>query len=238
MVLTPDTRNGRLLGTNGDDNETLSPNQLNPYPRGVWMLRGNDTLRGSSSSELIFGNQGADRLFGGDGNDRILGGKDNDFIAGDGGDDILRGDLGNDTLEGGPGSDTLRGGKGNDSLFGGEGNDILVGDDGVDTLNGGLGNDTLVILDRKASFDLDQVDRFFFTPGEDVFALTGEVKYQDLRFEGGFNFGGGSATDTVIRDFDGSALAIVFDIRPNDFIAADFINISDEVLNSLGRFTI
>lgn len=238
MALTPDTRNGRLLATNGDDNETLTPNQLNPYPRGVWMLSGNDTLRGSASSELIFGNQGRDELRGGDGDDRLLGGKDNDFVLGDGGNDILRGDLGDDSLEGGPGSDTLRGGKGNDNLFGGDGNDILVGDIGVDTLNGGLGNDTLVIQEREASLDLAQADRFFFVPGEDVFALTGDVIYQDLRFEGGVNLGGGSANDTIIRDFDGSVLAIVFDINPNNFIAADFIRLSDADLNALGRFTI
>lgn len=105
LRLTNDNGLIRLLGDNTPENITLSPGQLTNIPGGAWVLGGNDTVIGSTISELIVGNDGQDSLSGGDGNDSLFGGKGNDQLFGDGGDDFVSGDQGNDTLTGGEGSD-------------------------------------------------------------------------------------------------------------------------------------
>lgn len=77
--------------------------------------KGNDTLDGKNTADLLYG-------FDGD-----------DYLNGSGGHDVLVGGLGNDVLDGG---------FGDDKLVGGSGNDILTGGVGIDTLIGGTGSDT------------------------------------------------------------------------------------------------
>ena len=108
------------------------------------MLGGNDTVRGSSDAERIFGNDGKDSLLGGAGSDSIYGGKEDDDVLGETGDDVLTGDRNSDFLDGGLGNDSLRGGQGIDFLFGGDGNDTLTGDRDVDIYKGGGGSDLFV----------------------------------------------------------------------------------------------
>lgn len=107
MALQSNVVNGisRLISDNTSEFITLSPRQLTNIPGGVWVLGGNDTVIGSSDSELILGNDGQDSISGGDGNDSLFGGKGNDQLFGDAGDDFLSGDQGNDTLIGGLGND-------------------------------------------------------------------------------------------------------------------------------------
>ena len=97
----------RLLGDNTSEFITLSPGQLTNIPGGAWVLAGNDTVIGSTDSELILGNDGQDSISGGEGNDSLFGGKGNDQLFGDAGDDFLSGDRDIDTLTGGQGSDTF-----------------------------------------------------------------------------------------------------------------------------------
>ena len=104
---------------------------------------GNDTLTGTSRSDVICGFGGNDTLVGGDGNDLLFGGSGNDSISGGGGADIAGGGWGNDTINGGAGLDILRGGSGDDTLNGDAGNDLLEGTGGADTLNGGADADLL-----------------------------------------------------------------------------------------------
>lgn len=56
---------------------------------------GNDTIRGYTSDDKLFGDAGADTLIGGDGNDEIDGGAGRDTLQGDGG---LGGSNGNDRI--------------------------------------------------------------------------------------------------------------------------------------------
>ncbi|MBE9094375.1 calcium-binding protein [Tychonema sp. LEGE 07203] len=153
MVLTPDNSTiSRLVGDNTPENITLAPGQLASFPGGVWMLGGNDTVRGSSDGELIFGNDGKDSLLGGAGNDSIYGGKDDDDVLGESGNDFLTGDKNSDFVDGGAGNDLLRGGQGVDLLVGGDGNDTLIGDRDVDIYQGGAGSDVFVFrVDRAGS---------------------------------------------------------------------------------------
>jgi Ca2+-binding RTX toxin-like protein len=107
LRLTNDNGLIRLLGDNTPENITLSPGQLTNIPGGAWVLGGNDTVIGSTISELIVGNDGQDSLSGGDGNDSLFGGKGNDQLFGGAGDDFLSGDRDIDTLTGGQGRDTF-----------------------------------------------------------------------------------------------------------------------------------
>ena len=153
MVLTPDNSGiSRLVGDNSPENITLAPGQLANFPGGLWMLGGNDTVRGSSDAERIFGNDGKDSLLGGVGNDSIYAGKDDDDVLGETSDDFLTGDRNSDFLDGGAGNDLLRGGQGVDLLVGVDGNDTLIGDRDVDIYQGGAGSDVFVLrVDQAGS---------------------------------------------------------------------------------------
>ena len=109
MALQPNQANGisRLLGDNTSESITLSSGQLTNTPGGLLALGGNDTVIGSTNSELILGNEGQDSISGGEGNDSLFGGKGNDQLSGGAGDDFLSGDRDIDTLTGGQGSDTF-----------------------------------------------------------------------------------------------------------------------------------
>jgi Ca2+-binding RTX toxin-like protein len=111
---------------------------------------GDDTLTGSSASNILAGGAGNDTISGGGGGDALDGGPGDDTISGDAGDDRANGGDGNDTLNGGGGNDSLNGGAGDDTLNGGDDNDWLVGGAGSDRLNGGAGNDRLVAADTSA----------------------------------------------------------------------------------------
>jgi len=92
----------------------------------VWVGTGsNETLSGTSGTDVMFGLGGRNTLNGGDGNDLLCGGN---------GDDTLSGGGGNDTLSGARGSDTLNGNGGDDQLTGGQGGDRFDGGDGTDTI--------------------------------------------------------------------------------------------------------
>ena len=106
------------------------------------MLGGDDSVTGSTSSDLVYGNEGEDIISGNLGNDSLFGGKGRDLIAGG---------EGNDSLNGGQDGDVLLGDSGNDILLGGKGNDFLVSGNGNDTLVGGLGRDILGALDDNNS---------------------------------------------------------------------------------------
>src|SRR4028119_867286 len=115
----------RLIGDNTSESVELSVANsrfggVTNFPSGVWMLGGDDTVIGSTASDLVYGHEG---------------------------EDIIRGNFGNDSLLGGKGKDAIIGVEGNDSINGGQDGDALTGDIGNDILLGGKGNDFLV--DRK-----------------------------------------------------------------------------------------
>ncbi len=120
--------------------------------------RGNDTLHGSSSDDIILGGRGDDVIYGRGGDDGLYGGYDNDLIHGEGGDDAVNGGDGNDVLFGDENNDTLYGLSGNDMLYGGSGSDLLEGGRGDDTLVS-IDSSTSDILRGQSGFDSFWVDR-------------------------------------------------------------------------------
>ena len=103
----------------------------------------NDTVNGTSRSDVIFAGWGNDSVRAGAGNDNINASQGDDEVRGQAGDDHVFGSVGDDTLFGNDGDDKLVGGVGDDELDGGNGNDILVGNDGDDIQRGQNGDDFL-----------------------------------------------------------------------------------------------
>lgn len=152
------------------------------------MLGGNDTVRGSSDAERIFGNDGKDSLLGGAGSDSIYGGKDDDDVFGETGDDVLTGDRNSDFLDGGAGNDLLRGGRGIDFLVGGEGNDTLIGDLDVDIYKGGEGSDLFVLrVDqagmKEAGIEVPDAVIVDFDKSSDSIGISVEFTSSTISFE-------------------------------------------------------
>ena len=113
-----------------------------------------DSITGSSFSDLIITFRGDDYVIAGDGDDLVLAGAGNDTVFSGSGDDIVFGGSGNDTIYGEGGSDWLFGGSGNDELFGGDQGDRLDGNGGDDVLVGGDADDLIV---GGAGFDESRV---------------------------------------------------------------------------------
>ncbi len=116
-----------------NDNVYIVPRQAG---QGINVIggAGNDTIRGTDFSDVVFGGAGDDTLYGNGESDRLSGG------------------LGNDTIYGGEGRDEIIGASGNDQLFGGGDNDLLSGDDGDDVVHGGPGDD--IVLGNAGSDEL------------------------------------------------------------------------------------
>lgn len=164
-----------------DNNFTLSPGFLNPYPNGLLALGGNDRITGSSAGEIINGNRGQDTIFGGGGSDILYGGKENDYIDGGDDNDFLSGNIGQDFIVGGRGDDTIRGGKDEDVLVGGEGNDTLIGDFGVDVLVGSVGSDLFGLRRDTATTDRYGADGILdFDKSSDRIGLIGGLTEADI----------------------------------------------------------
>jgi hypothetical protein len=134
---------------------------------------GNDTLTGSTRSDLLDGGDGNDDLLPQGGNNTVLGGDGNDQINSYGGNNLLSGGAGNDTIIAREeGNNTLSGDAGHDFLVGGDGDDLIMGGPGADTLDGAAGYDRLYGNRGDDSF-IDASDsprqRRDFQPGERTF---------------------------------------------------------------------
>ncbi len=116
---------------------------LNLSPNPIFGTSGNDTIQGTSKSDLIITFEGNDKVFGKNGNDCIIGGTGNDELRGEIGDDVILGEEGNDLLIGALGNDKIFGGAGNDDIRGENGKDILNGEEGDDKITGGMGDDVI-----------------------------------------------------------------------------------------------
>ncbi|MFO0851345.1 MAG: calcium-binding protein [Gemmataceae bacterium] len=177
-------------GTDGNDilfavedepgNDTLYGDETNPNSA----VSGNDTVRGGTGDDFLYGGGGNDRLgavvemtyhddqpirsgytaFCEDGRD---------FLYGNAGDDVLCGGNGNDLLDGGADNDILGasyeitwegkvtggGWKTNYEEVGEDGNDELYGGTGYDVLRGGAGSDYLNGGGQVSSWLVDALNR-------------------------------------------------------------------------------
>ncbi len=136
-----------------------------------------DSLLGSTHTDVVFGGAGNDRLFGADGNDVLKGGDGNDSVYGGNGANALSGGAGNDYLSGGTGNDILDGGAGSDYLYGADGNDTYhyAREDGQDSIDN---------YDLNAS----DVDQIILAPGIQSSDLLVTREGDDLKLQiGGTN---------------------------------------------------
>ncbi len=198
----PETGELRLVGTDEPLNVTFLPGELGVFTQGVFLLGGDDTVQGSSDSEIIRGNQGNDLIRGGDGDDTLFGGQGddtlfgqggNDLIFGEKGNDVLFGNQGNDTIFGGPGNDEISGGKGNDVLYGGQGNDTISGDSGNNLIFGGIGSNVLI----------GGIGSDIIYGGDEADIISGGEGNNTLYGGGGNDFIVGGSGDDIIFGGDG-----------------------------------
>src|SRR5438128_1036580 len=68
---------------------------------------GNDTIVGSTESDVVDGSSGNDNIQAGAGMDTVYGNTGNDTLSGNADADWVEGDSGNDEVRGGPGQDSI-----------------------------------------------------------------------------------------------------------------------------------
>jgi Ca2+-binding RTX toxin-like protein len=90
------------------------------------------------------------------GNNTLYGTSDSDVLNGLGGNDILFGRSDGDILRGGDGNDALFGQGGDDRLIGGRGDDVLFGGTGDNTFVFGFNSGEDVITDFTSDVDRDE----------------------------------------------------------------------------------
>jgi Ca2+-binding RTX toxin-like protein len=90
---------------------------------------------GTPEDDTIVGTSDSDVINAGDGDDLICGRDGDDVINAEGGDDRVYGGAGNDILNGGPGENRLRGGPGNDIVNGGGDDEDCSGGPDADIVN-------------------------------------------------------------------------------------------------------
>lgn len=152
------------------------------------VLKGDDTLTGSSKSDTLYGYGGNDTLKGGKGDDRVYGYDGKDKLYGDAGDDWLLGMNGNDTLKGGSGNDMLNGGMGRDTLAGGSGADLFLFVVPEESTVAKSGRDVITDFSRsqrdKIQFDVMDADvkksgdQDFTFIGTKAFTAAGQIRYE------------------------------------------------------------
>jgi len=182
---------------------------------------GNDFLKDTSGSNLLYGGSGSDQLYvtgssngnlldGGSGNDNIFvdQGSHSNIINGESGDDdiFLMITWGNNIVYGGSGDDqiTLYATTGNDTINGGEGNDHITLKDssGDHQINGGDGNDTIY------AFQSQNNNVFLGGNGSDVIILDGiGTTLQSVN--------GGNALDSLVLRAVYTQAPLSMQINPN-----------------------
>lgn len=154
----------------------------------ILVLKGDDTLTGSSKSDTLYGYGGHDTLKGGNGHDRVYGYDGNDKLNGDAGDDWLIGGNGTDTLKGGTGNDMLNGGMSRDTLTGGSGADLFLFVVPEESTVGKAGRDIITDFSRsqRDKIQLDVMDadvkksgdQDFTFIGTKAFTAAGQIRYE------------------------------------------------------------
>ncbi|WP_254173309.1 Calx-beta domain-containing protein [Planktothrix pseudagardhii] len=225
MVLKPETdpTTGqlRLVGDNTPEDVRFFPGELAVFPLGAFLLGGDDTVRGSSDPERIYGNLDNDILFGEGGNDTLFGGQGNDKILGNLGNDLLFGEDGNDQfvgfvnpdnpsqLAGVEGDDTIYAGSGNDQIRENEGKDLIFGGQGDDELRSGIEND---IVEGNDGND-------FIGPGDGDDTVSGGNGNDQVRGDAGNDLVKGNTGDDQLSG--GTENDTLFGGQGNDQLTGD-----------------
>lgn len=190
----------------------------------ILVLKGDDTLTGSSKSDTLYGYGGHDTLKGGNGHDRVYGYDGNDKLNGDAGDDWLIGGNGTDTLKGGTGNDMLNGGMGRDTLTGGSGADLFLFVVPEESTVGKAGRDIITDFSRsqRDKIQLDVMDadvkksgdQDFTFIGTKAFTAAGQIRYEKI---GGDTIVYGNIDSDKTAEF-AFVLDLSISLKASDFI--------------------
>ncbi|MBB3976099.1 Ca2+-binding RTX toxin-like protein [Rhizobium azooxidifex] len=190
----------------------------------ILVLKGDDTLTGSSKSDTLYGYGGHDTLKGGNGHDRVYGYDGNDKLNGDAGDDWLIGGNGTDTLKGGTGNDMLNGGMSRDTLTGGSGADLFLFVVPEESTVGKAGRDIITDFSRsqRDKIQLDVMDadvkksgdQDFTFIGTKAFTAAGQIRYEKI---GGDTIVYGNIDSDKTAEF-AFVLDLSISLKASDFI--------------------
>lgn len=189
------------------------------------VLKGNDTLIGSSKSDQLYGYAGNDTFKGGNGHDQIYAFTGNDTLNGDAGDDWLIAGEGKDRLSGGTGNDLLNGGMGRDTLAGGSGADLFLFIVPEETTVGSSGRDTISDFSRSQGdkIQLDVMDAHAKKTGDQDFTFIGTKEFTtagaQIRYKksGGDTFVYGNVDGDKAAEF-AFVIDASIDLKASDFI--------------------
>lgn len=151
-------------------------------------------IKGTNSSETIYGYSGNDEIYGFGGNDKIYGYEGHDFISG---------------------------GAGNDTLYGGSGDDDIYGDSGINTLYGGSGDDWFRTSARSTGLSDDYIADFEL--GYDRIDLRnwGVSDFTQVQALLGNTSDGGSILNAYLGGVN--HIIEIADVTRGEFISADFV---------------
>ncbi|WP_298303281.1 tandem-95 repeat protein, partial [uncultured Erythrobacter sp.] len=132
--------NAVMIKFAGSDDQIIVRGQLSSGGSGIETIAFGDGSTLSMADAIAGLSSGAT-----EGNDTLSGTSATEIIDGLGGDDTIRGGGGSDTLIGGDGNDDVRASSGGQVLIGGSGNDYLRGEANSDTyrFSAGFGQDTI-----------------------------------------------------------------------------------------------
>lgn len=156
-------------------------------------------VKGSNSSESLYGTTTNDLIEGLAGNDTLYGYAGNDTLSGGDGNDVLYGGAGNDYVWGDVGNDILYGGLGADFLGGDDGDDIIriYRNEGYDTINGGSGNDILECSPSSYTGSSYTVQIGYLSSNEtEIIRNASSTAKLNFEVSGFFNISGASMQDS------------------------------------------
>ncbi len=210
-----------ILGNMGDDFIVGDVEEIDS----VFLVGGNDTLKGGDGNDVLLGQGGDDEIDGGADNDTLSGGEGNDFLDGGTGTDLAYfgrsvfaisvsiNSIG-PALATGNGTDTLVAIEG---VIGGLGSDSIQGDGFANRIGGGEGNDTL-----DGGGGIDTLDLTLYEPNRFGVISAEEDFFVDLRLQGTAQSFGTQGTD-LITNFENVATG-----RGDDTLIGDaFANVLD-----------
>jgi Ca2+-binding RTX toxin-like protein len=184
-----DSGTNTIVGTSVNNSWDFRFTNLNSI-EAIKSFDGNDTVRGSTSGDIIYGGNGNDLLYGYHGGDTLMGEAGADRLYGENGQDILIGGQGNDRMWGGNDDDTfiVDNNSGFDDFYGGSGSDTILStsidsniqlktrfgnSNSIEVIDGQTGTNFIVGNSAKDSWDfrntsLDNIDGIKTFGGNDT----------------------------------------------------------------------
>jgi len=141
FILSADNQEDIIQGGSGTGSDTVDYSALSASNQITVTLNGSGISTVTINSDTADKIQDIENVMGTKGDDTITGDGSVNILEGNEGKDTLLGKAGEDTLRGGDNDDILKGGDDVDYLYGDDGDDTLDGGEGIDYLDGGTHTD-------------------------------------------------------------------------------------------------